>query len=412
MKSVTLYALFMWHLLKYRYKRKNLECHYFSYKGNMASYHVGSPKNEDNIKRLININPFYEDVSDTKDQAESVAIYTWDGQHTISLTAHGLLTFTRGTHTRGLVFIDDPLQTEDPTTKIEPARVRTVNNRVMSTIYQMPQFERGAQLHIVGTPQTEEDFFYDPDFQSKFAFREQPAEVNTEKRIALFPEFRSWEWLKDKEDTLPRKIYEQEYLCKPSYSTDTYLEAAELKALINIQLPNFANKNSFKIGKGHDVVGGYDIGKHRHPSHLSIFQITEKGKHIQRVSKWIDNMGYAEQIETLRDIINRLGVKMLYYDSSRGEFESMQETGKLPDVMFPINLTVRKKRFDIAGALSKLIETKQVEFIDDQRQYRQMLVVDSDLKARETAEGHGDSFWSNACAMEAQFKEDAAIMFA
>lgn len=410
-KSTSFYAYFMWKLLRAKYIHKDLECHYFSYKNSMAGYHVGSPKNEDNIKELIRRNPFFNGVLDLKENSEGTAIYTWNEKNNITLTAHGLLTFTRGTHTRGIIFVDDPLQDEDPHSKLDPTRVRTINNRIKSTIYSMPQYEMGAELHIVGTPQTEEDFFFDPKFTKKFAVKRQPAILDQKKKKVLFPEFRPWKWLMDKKDTLPESVWLQEYMVKPTYSADSFLKDEVVSKCIKDNLKNYAKGGEFSFGENDSIVGGWDIGKHQHPSHLSIYQLTAKNKFIQRVSFWMDNWDYTSQLDFIEKIAKRLSMSICYYDATRGEFESLHETGKMPEIFKPINLTPKKTRWNLARALAQKIEKNDILLLNDDRQFRQMLVVDSDLKARETKEGHGDSFWSNALAMESLNETGAAVEF-
>lgn len=407
MKSTRFYAYFMWRLLRQHYglERSRLECHYFSYKEKMATYHIGSPKNEDNIKDLIRRNPLFYDIQDTKEKAENTAIYT-TSKGNVSLSAQGLLTFVRGVHTKGIVFVDDPLQDEDPTTKLDPTKVKTINNRIMSSIYSMPQYESGGELHIIGTPQTEEDFYFDPKFQSKFAFDARMS-INKDNK-PLFPEFRPLKWLLEKKDSLPEKIWLQEYMCRPTHSLDSYLIDEKIKQVIDTGLINYMDGN-YKCPETSTMVAGFDVGKHQHPSHLSVMEITNNGKFIQRVTYWLDKWDYTKQIDLISDLSKKMGISQVFYDASRGEFETLQEMGELPECMVAVNLTGRKKRFDMARALSQKIESDTISLINDDRQYRQMLLVDSDLKARETSEGHGDSFWSNALCMMADAQLDAYL---
>ena len=96
-----------------KYHGKNLESHYFSYKADMAAYHVGSKTNKDNIKSLIQRNPFFYDVIDNKPWAEAVLDYSWvtgRGRPRYTLIPHGILTAKRGLHCKGPIYIDDALQ--------------------------------------------------------------------------------------------------------------------------------------------------------------------------------------------------------------------------------------------------------------------------------------------------------------
>jgi hypothetical protein len=58
-----------------------------------------------------------------------------------------------------------------------------------------------------------------------------------------------------------------------------------------------------------------------------------------------------------------------------------------------------KSKFSMATELDKLITNEALELLPDDRQKRQILSVDCDLKAPETDEGHGDAFFSLALAV-------------
>ena len=53
----------------------------------------------------------------------------------------------------------------------------------------------------------------------------------------------------------------------------------------------------------------------------------------------------------------------------------------------------------MATNFEKMVENNEVELLNDRRMLDQILVVDNDLQALETPEGHGDSFWSIALAL-------------
>ena len=65
-----------------------------------------------------------------------------------------------------------------------------------------------------------------------------------------------------------------------------------------------------------------------------------------------------------------------------------------------VNFT-QKKKFEIAAQFEKAVKNKKIVLLADDRQKRQILNCDNDLKSMDTPEGHGDSFWSNALAIDA-----------
>lgn len=387
-KSMSFYAHILWKLL--HYVNRSLEIHYFSYNAKMASYHT------EKIKKAILSNPFFDDLKDYKKSAESILKFSWDGEHFITLEPHGLLEFNRGIHCP-LLYVDDPFQ--DPANKLNITLIKKINNIIATQILDMSWRE----IHIAGTPQTNQDFFFDEDTLHDFNVRVQPAVVSDAKKIALWPEWKDYDALMAIKRNKGQRIFNQEYLCRPAYSEDSYLDKAELEAVINPKLINYTPEmwkkeieRRKKAGEEYknDMFGGYDIGKKRHPAHLTLFEIVN-GKSIQRRSKFYDNVKYVDQLKDLKEHIKAFGVDYLWYDDTRGEFQTFEEAGTLPGEMIPINFT-RKRKFAMATAMDKSIGGNNIEFIDDDRQKEQMLVVDSDLQALETPEGHGEPFFSNS----------------
>jgi hypothetical protein len=55
----------------------------------------------------------------------------------------------------------------------------------------------------------------------------------------------------------------------------------------------------------------------------------------------------------------------------------------------------------MATELDAEITAENLQLLNDERQKRQLLSVDCDLKAPSNSEGHGDAFWSLALAVDA-----------
>lgn len=151
--------------------------------------------------------------------------------------------------------------------------------------------------------------------------------------------------------------------------------------------------------KNFTVVAGYDLGKKTHPSHLCVFAEINK-KLVQIASFFMDGWNYIDQIAFCKQAIETFGIDLLAYDNTRAEFETSEERGDLPSEMTGIVFTAKSK-FTMATELDKVITNKEIELLDDGRQKRQILTVDCDLKAPETSEGHGDSFFSLCLAVSA-----------
>ncbi|MBU2060115.1 MAG: hypothetical protein KKB38_20585 [Gammaproteobacteria bacterium] len=379
-KSTAFYAHFMWKILCSF--GQSLEAHFFSYQNAMARYHI------EKIKSAIKTNEFFDDLRDKKLTAESVVSYTWDGQNYITLKPHGLLEFKRGIHAP-LIYVDDPFQ--DPANKMVATIVYKINDIFRSQILDMVQDE----LHICGTPQTNEDFFFDNALMKSFATKISPAIVDEKNKIPLWREWKNWEQLQQIRRERGEKTFLQEYLCMPTYTANAFIDKKRLFELVNVNLKN--HSAMMRRETKNSVVAGFDVGKKSHPSHLAVFEIID-GHFVQLHSMFMDGWDYVRQVEYLNEAIKNLGIDVLFYDATRGEFESFVEQGTLSDKAKPIVFSMKTKN-SMAAQLDKHLTNGTIEFINDSRQLAQMLVVTNDLNAIETPAGHGDSFWSIALSL-------------
>lgn len=397
-KSFVFYAYFMWKML-YEGIDNDIEAHYFSFNSDLAAYHIGK------IKNLIIKNPFFSDIIDKKTAAESVLKYTWDNKNFITLEPHGLVSFKRGIHA-DLIFVDDPFQ--DPENELNPTVIFKINEIFKSNILDMPH-EQNGELHVVGTPQTNDDFFFDPSVTKRFSVRIQPA--ITEEGKALWPEWMSLEELKKKREERTERIFKREYMCMPVHASSAFFDRDYFKKqAINENLINLKARLQYKpIG---DVVAGFDIGKKINPSHLSVFEyVFDEIKQIFVLRmihhKFMDGWSYSNgkhffephptQLEYLKMVIENLQIKKLFYDNTRGEFIAFEEQGLLPVQMEPVTLTP-KNRNSLSTTFDKLVEKRQLEIINDDRLIDQICTVNNNLQAISSIHGHGDAFWSVALA--------------
>lgn len=388
MKSMSFYGHIMWKIYRMHFMTRGREINYFSYNYTMAAYHCAK------IKTAVACNPFFADVIDNKEQAESILSYQWDSDGPkITITPRGLMEFKRGIHCDD-VYVDDPFQ--DPENKLVPTKITKINDVMKKQIMDMYQQE----LHVVGTAQTKSDFFFDPEFTHRFHVAVEPAVVDDEKKISLWPEWMPYEELMAKKRERGEKVFNQEYLCSPVYSEESYVTEDTYDRCVNHSLKNWTIEEWEKQEhEDRDRVGGYDIGKKTHPSHFAVFEYNADAKKWQQIhSKWLDNWDYNDQREYLERACNAFDLYELRYDATRGEFEAFEERNELPAEMTPVVFTHRRKHA-MAGDLDKAVSNGDVEFLDDRRQRSQILTVNNDLQAPETPEGHGDSFWSVCLAL-------------
>jgi len=384
-KSMSLYAHFMWQVLR---RLDPLEAHYFSYQVNMAAYHIQK------IKGLIAKNPFYKDLVDDKPTAEGIIKYHWKGEDNyFTLEPQGMLGFKRGIHCPS-VYVDDPFQ--DPANKLVLTVIKKINRIFKTEILDMPREE----LHVVGTAQTRDDFYFDPDLRNKFAVKILPAIISEKEKKVLWPEWKDYKELCRIRDLKGEKIFNQEYQCSPVYAEEGFFKRKQILKVVNPKLENLSVYKKYDIKD--DVVAGFDIGKKAHPSHLSVFRIVRKEakeKWIQIHQIFMDGWDYVKQLDYLKLAIENFKIDYLNYDATRGEFESLGEEGRLPSQMKPVNFN-NKEKSSLATEFSKKVEKGEIELLDDRRMIEQILCVTNDLQAPETPEGHGDSFWSIALAMK------------
>jgi hypothetical protein len=396
-KSFSFYAYFMWKLM-FEGATSSIESHYFSFNADLAGYHISK------IKRCIQDNPYFEDIIDAKPIAESVLRYTWDRKNYTTLSPHGLIQFKRGIH-GDLIFVDDPFQ--DPENTLNPVVIYKINEIFKSNILDMPK-EPDGELHVAGTPQTDQDFFFDPNLTKRFAVKTLPA-IYTDKdgiERALWPEWMDLDELYRKQEERTPRIFSREYLCTPAYSTKGFFDREKIVTkVVNKDISQW--KARLAYNPTNMVVAGFDIGKKTHPSHLSVFEVVN-GKLRMVHQKWMDgwsysngkqfNEAYPTQLEYLKMCIKNFKIKHLTYDNTRGEFEAFAEQDLLPVEMEPIVFSSSMKN-TLATNFDRLVERNQIEIIDEKRLIDQICVVTDDLQTIQSTQGHGDAFWSICMAI-------------
>jgi len=380
-KSTRLYARVMYRLWNSR--DKDNENHYFSYNKPLSVYHIRK------IKNMIIKNPHFNRYKDAAGfNATGLLKYTTDGIHFFTLDPHGLLSFKRGIHCDG-VFVDDPFQ--DPKNKMNLSSIDTINEIFASNIMSMCKEE--GEFRVVGTAQTNQDFLFDPKYDVYFDRRVSPALINESPSDAgvLWPEFRPYALLQRKKQAMGTRLFNQEYMCSPAYSEDIYFKREQIMLCVNSQI-----KNLKKLDTTNDVILGWDLGKKLHPSHIVIFE--KSGQRLLQVYQtFLDGVDYCEQVALVKQLWERFGITKGYYDDTRNELEVYKETHKLPMNLEGIAFSLTRK-FEMAASFDKYVSGVNIELINDERQIRQILLVDCNLQAVETPEGHGDSFWSIALA--------------
>ena len=135
------------------------------------------------------------------------------------------------------------------------------------------------------------------------------------------------------------------------------------------------------------IVAGMDIGKKGNPSHFSAFaidddlsRIDDHGNPLEILinisQKFLDGWDYTRQVLFIKDAVNYFNIQRMYYDATRGELD---ERG-LPRQCIPIILGARtgrtaKGKIELATNFAKLVETKRIRLLDNDRFISQILCL-------------------------------------
>ncbi len=396
-KSTSFYSKIMRDTM-FRGIKEDLDIRYFSYKEELAGWHIS------NIKSLIGKNPYFTEIINLKGSAENVAQYTWDKKHMIKIRPVGIVSASRGLKADS-IYCDDILS--DPANPIHPTIILKINSLFKSVV--LESLKPGGEIHIIGSPLSQADLYFDPAIQKEFHTTFHPAikKDNDGNEISTWPEFYSLEQIKKKVFVMGEKAFQAEMMMEPYYSTDSYFKKEQLrKDVVNPRLKNIRLVEGFNTPNL--VVAGLDVGRKKHPSAFEVFEIKD-GKAIQIHRKIMKGWKYYSgksfdplhptQVEYCREAIKNFGIGYLYFDATRGEFLGAEDSGLLTPHFVPI-VFVPKMRVQMATDFEKAVLNKQLELLDDEDMLNSVCSVTNDLLSIETALGtHGDEFWAVALAL-------------
>lgn len=397
-KSTSMYAHVMWRILqcegtlgedgKY-HDAHDWDAHYFSYMQELAGYHIGGHK--DSIRRLIERNPFYQGINNLNETAMSSLTYTWDGVHIAHVTPQGLLSFKRGLHSP-TVYVDDPFQ--DPENKLNPTIIHKINRIIVTNVMSIPH--KDGELHIAGTAQTKDDFFFDKKLTARFAVTKKPAIISYKDKIVLWPEYMPYEELMARKSEQGR-WFDQEYMCIPVSSELAYFTQEQVEEMEKLEPVSLLKPFKQIEPWNYPIIASIDIGKKKHPSHITVFRVV--GKLWEQLhQEFLDHVDYIVQVERCAELEEHFGIEWFSYDATRGEFDGFAEQGLLPKSMKPVIFNLKTKG-SLAAKFDEKVSQHNMRLIKDERQRNSILSVMNDLNALETPEGHGDAFFSIMAAL-------------
>lgn len=375
-KSNIIYG-YLQHKLVEEKDRQKYEVLYISFKKQLASYHIKK------FKTLTENNPFFSDLIDKKPEAESKAVYGWeDSDLEFTVTPSGITSFDRGRHP-DLVILDDVLS--DPKDKLDLGVIKTINKTFREEITSLPK-ENGGEIKAVGTTQTRADFLLNLRNKSSWSWGKYKAIESHKQEKALWSEMFTYDRLLEIKEEIGEKAFLKEYQAQPVHSTDSYFTRDRIEEIVDTELEEIEETDT-----ENPVIAGWDIGKKQDPSHFVVFEIID-GEYVMRYQKFMDNWDYTRQksfIDTKREDLN---IDSVWYDATRGEFERDEEVGNMKGYE-PVNFS-KKTKHSMASEFEKRITRGTIRVSDNDRMIDQILLVNNDLKAPRTDEGHADSFWS------------------
>jgi len=408
-KSMRFYAYVMWIIWKNFYDERHERIFYYSYKTNQARDHVNL------IKELLNSSKIFKilELKDKKSSADTLAIYSFDGKHNISIKAYGILESTRGKHGR-YVLVDDPLKDDQNPSK--PTNVMLVKKLFKDVVESVANPDNG-EIHVIGTPMSQFDMWFDKTASKKYAISFKPAIYTNEnnEEVALWPERFPLKWLAEQREsgfieTTEGNLFSfsQEYLCEPRSIHNSFFNKDKLEKSIDPNLldwnmadPHFVVEHpKFMPDVIYPVYAGYDPGKKLNPGHLAIFQyLPHVDQLIEIHSHWFDRINYVSednneltQLKYLKDAVEYFRINKIIFDNTRGEFETILERNELP-VLEPKSINHYNKT-SMAVEIESRLGTEKLQLLNDQRQQIQLSNIQSNLSCISTSSGHGEPLTS------------------
>lgn len=389
LKSTVLNTAYMfWQLFRNRVDMLNVQAAMImSYSAPLAETHAAKLKDvilkNEYCRFWIDNNPA------AKSQVDFIINFNSTEVHHCQVLPFGVLSNVRGRHPKALV-LDDILS--DFSNPLDPKEIKHIDNVFHQSLESLP--DEGDPLVVIGTPQSYEDTLYSLRKNSEYFWARFPAEYRDKKRT-LWPQKFDMARLNRTKNRVKLRAYQVEYLLQPFWSVNSFIPQDAISLIVDRELRMFSLDKPFDPSGAVGIYGGMDVGKELHPSHISIGALMPTGDIVQIYHKFLDGMKYNAQAKLVTEIVRHFQVRRFYYDATRGELDDRG----LPTNVMGLKFSVPKKT-----ALGLVFENyifaqpdePGLVLLHDERQNAQLVSVDRNLHSIETADGHGDAFWSNA----------------
>ena len=393
LKSTVLGQAFsMWHMFRVADGRV-ADIMYFSYKSTLAVEQV------EQVLRLIRTNPYCRFWRDLRPQGRTVVNYLVDfgdgAEGEAIMRGEGILGATRGRHPN-VVICDDILS--DFSNQLSSPELEKINRVFRQSIMSLPANE-DDHLVLIGTPQSYEDILYQLSNAADFMWVAYPAIKDEVSGEVQWPEKFTFERLRRIQSMIGRSAFEVEYQLTPSRVVNQFFSRLEVMNVIDPELAPWQLGDVF-ARNDLAVYAGFDVGRRVHPSHVSVFLELPSGTLVQIYQEFMDRLSYPKQVSLLNQVAETFSLSRGYFDAT---YNALEDRGLHP--AWTGRQFTRKLKADMAVLLERRVLAAPSEpgiiLLPDPRQLNQMTIVDRELKAATTAEGHGDAFWSNGLAVKA-----------
>lgn len=391
LKSTILnHAFVFWNLFK---GAGDVDALVFSYKDQLAREHLAI------TKRLIKVNPYtrlWRDRRASSDYLINFEVTFGDGLAWLGRAdGSGILSASRGRHPK-LVVADDILS--DYANALASPQLQRIDNVFRQVV--MSLAGPHDPLIVVGTPQSYEDTLFQLKDDPTFHWTRQPAILDEQSHATLWPDHFGYAQLRRIRAAIKQRAFSVEYLLVPASLADAFLSPEAVRACVDEELELSSLEKPFANAEHFPVYAGFDVGKSVHPSHISVF-VQGPDRTLAMVHQaFLDHVDYGVQIKYINRVIDHFNVTKCYYDNTNNVLEDRGLSRRAHGVHFTPN-----RKANMATLLERRILASPDEpgiiLYKDDRMLRQISAVKKDLKSVETSEGHGDSFWSIALAVQA-----------
>jgi hypothetical protein len=383
---------------------------YASYNTKMVQYHVRTMKDEIRANPILSNEWFTKDLSRGADNA--IRYQMADGS-IVRVEMTGVTSFQRGLHTNAGMVADDLLK--DANSPIDPGELPKIKDLFFRSMMPIPN--PGTTTVFVGTPIAPGDLLATLVADERFNSVVLPALDPVPGRRVLAPEIRDEAWLLSYQKG-NRSAFASEYMLMPHFGSDGYFNEEEIEACEDISLKIYRrtidHTTDDKLTRDYEwIVAGYDVGKRKHPSHLVVFgKRKSDGRVVELYQEFIRNMAYTAQVDVLNQVANHFNIDKGYIDNTdraleeRGlqtdhrqglqdkDYEENQKKLRGLNRKWDMKTFSRREKNEMASKFEYYVVNDQLRLFPDAVQKEQILIVNKDLDAAETPNGHGDSFWS------------------